>query len=294
LWTTGTMTGISRFLKENIKNIYSLWVIRKPNNPIPWPRTKSLLQQIAFDWKSHVDQTIEVGTREAYARSLDLIRNWIVVWPSSGFALGWLFDFLKKTKNENALDLLRNKQWEIRAVFICCDSPYAYIDEYFTYLDDSYFPQIENEDILLYKDSDIKRGNIHDIDNYLIDSEWLFDKAIVWTKEDVQSKLEKNIPIELNQGWLMFDIRSEEEFSHFHIPWSQHILEKDIYGNHISLENKKIVVICRYWIKSMDIVALLRSEWYDAYSLQWWITERSNKLLPRWKPMVCFSSSKKS
>lgn len=289
LGTTGTMTGISTFLKEKDKKIYSLGVIRKPNNPIPWPRTRSLLQQIAFDWKSCVDKTIEVGAKESYIRSLDLIRNGIVVWPSSWFALQWLFEFLEKQKSSNGLDALRNNQWEIHAVFICCDSPYSYIDEYFTYLDDNYFPQIENENILLNKDYIIKKKNSNEMNEYFITSEELFDKAIKWTRQEIEKKLENSLPIELNKGWILFDIRNEEEFFHFHIPWSQYVLEKDIHSEAISKKNKKLVIICRYWVKSIDIVNILRREWYDeTYSLEWGITERSNKLLPRWKPVICF------
>jgi cysteine synthase len=98
LWTTGTMTGISKFLKEKDKNIVSLWIIRKPNNPIPWPRTKSLLSQISFNWNDFVNETIEIGTKESYVKSLEMIRYGLVVWPSSWFALAWILEFIKKKK----------------------------------------------------------------------------------------------------------------------------------------------------------------------------------------------------
>ncbi len=151
LWTTGTVSWTSKYLKEKIKNMYTLWVMRKDNNPISWTRTKTLLKEVAFDWSKYVDKTIEIWTKESYAESLHLIRNGIVVWPSSGFALIWLKRFLEEKKQENTLDSFKNKKWEINIVFICCDSPFPYIDEYFSYLDKTDFPTIENEELLVNK-----------------------------------------------------------------------------------------------------------------------------------------------
>jgi hypothetical protein len=54
-------------------------------------------------------------------------------------------------KSSNALDDLRGKNGEIVCVFICPDTPFPYVDEYFKYLDASNFPKIENEELLLNK-----------------------------------------------------------------------------------------------------------------------------------------------
>ncbi len=148
LWTTGTMLWVSKFLKEKNKNVYSLWIIRKPNNPISWTRTRTLLKEVAFDRSEYVDETIEIGTKESYAESLKLIRHGIVVWPSSGFALIWVKNFIEEKIKGNTLDSYRNEKWEINVAFVCCDTPFPYIDEYFSYLDQDDFPEIENKELL--------------------------------------------------------------------------------------------------------------------------------------------------
>lgn len=93
----------------------------------------------------------EVGTKESFAESLKLCRAGLMVGPSSGFALAGLFSFLSKQKASNNLDKLRNKNGKIVAVFICPDSPLPYLNEYFEYLDESNFPAIENEQLLINK-----------------------------------------------------------------------------------------------------------------------------------------------
>jgi rhodanese-related sulfurtransferase len=294
LWTTGTMTGISKFLKEKNKDILSLWVMRKPNNPIPWPRTKSLLSQIAFNWNEYVNETIEIGTKESYVKSLEMIRYGLVVWPSSWFALAWLLAFIEKGKTNKTLDTYRNNAWEINIVFICCDSPFPYIDEYFIYLDQKYFPAIENNELLLHR-WEVQTSKIIDIGAryQLWPTEW-FRMIFSWSREYIENKIEAWEEIVINKNWVLYDIRTQEEFSHFHIPWSQNITEEDVLGDIKHMKNKKIVIICRYWIKSLDIVDMLRGEWISAYSLLGWITERSAQSLPRWKPMYCRSISKVS
>jgi cysteine synthase A len=60
LGTTGTMVGISKFLKEKKADLTTLGVVRKANNPVPGTRTKQLLRQIAFPRESFVDEIIEI------------------------------------------------------------------------------------------------------------------------------------------------------------------------------------------------------------------------------------------
>jgi len=49
-------------------------VVRAPNNPVPGVRTKNLLEEIDFDWRSAASETVSVGTVDAYERSLELSR----------------------------------------------------------------------------------------------------------------------------------------------------------------------------------------------------------------------------
>lgn len=51
---------------------------------------------------------------------------------------------LERRKTNGTLDALRNTDGSIHCVFICCDLPYQYIDEYFTKLDEASFPPLHN------------------------------------------------------------------------------------------------------------------------------------------------------
>lgn len=148
LGTTGTMTGAGKFLKSKNSKIKNIGVVRSPNNPVPGPRTRNLLNQIAFNWESIVDFIEEIGTTDSFKTSMDLCRYGLLVGPSSGFALKGLLNFLSKFKEKNKLDELKNDNNEIICVFIACDTPFPYIDEYFDYLDETNFPPIENENLL--------------------------------------------------------------------------------------------------------------------------------------------------
>jgi cysteine synthase A len=79
LGTTGSLIGNITSLKEKNPNIISLGIIRKANNPVPGPRTKALLQHIAFPREQQVDHLIEVGSKESYLQSLHLLRSGILV-----------------------------------------------------------------------------------------------------------------------------------------------------------------------------------------------------------------------
>ncbi|NNK99513.1 MAG: hypothetical protein HKO88_10700, partial [Xanthomonadales bacterium] len=84
--------------------------------------------------------------------SLELSRQGIVVGPSSGLALAGLFQYLTGLKQkDNFTELRDNQNEDIVCVFLCPDGPLPYLDEYFKYLDSSYFPAIQNEELMLNK-----------------------------------------------------------------------------------------------------------------------------------------------
>jgi cysteine synthase A len=60
LGTTGTMVGTTKFLKEQNSHLQTVGVVRKPNNPVPGPRTQHLLRQIAFQREHYVDTLVAV------------------------------------------------------------------------------------------------------------------------------------------------------------------------------------------------------------------------------------------
>ncbi len=151
LGTTGTLIGNARYLKRKKRSVQIVGVMREDGNYVPGVRTRNLLRLIRYDWAAHVDAVERIGTVESYRRSLELSRRGIVVGPSSGFSLAGLLQYLQRRKEKGTLDALREPNGEVHCVFICCDSPVPYLDEYFKYLDASDFPPIHNESLLLNK-----------------------------------------------------------------------------------------------------------------------------------------------
>jgi cysteine synthase len=139
LGTTGTLVGASRYFKRNKKNVSLVGGICRPGEAVPGVRSLARLREIEFDWKGAADAIVEVGTVESYKKSMQLCRAGIVAGPSSGFALVALQRFLEEKKADSTLDQLRNADDEVVAVFICSDTPFAYLDKYSTHLDSSDF-----------------------------------------------------------------------------------------------------------------------------------------------------------
>lgn len=76
---------------------------------------------------------------------MELTRQGLVCGPSSGFNLSGLHSFLQKRKNAGTLKDLAGKDGEVHCVFVCCDLPYQYIEEYFDKLGEEFFPPINNK-----------------------------------------------------------------------------------------------------------------------------------------------------
>lgn len=112
---------------------------------VPGPRSHALLAPVLFPWKSAVDHIEEVGSHDSFALSLELCRHGLVCGPSSGLNLEGLYQFLEKQKSGAGVAQLAGPDAEIHCVFLCCDLPYQYIDEYFAKLGDEHFPMIHNE-----------------------------------------------------------------------------------------------------------------------------------------------------
>ena len=293
LGTTGTILGVSRYLKSQSKNITTIGVARKANNPVPGVRTPTLLKQIAFDWKAYVDHTQEVGTKESFESSLHLCRHGLMVGPSSGFALAGLIEFLKEQKDHGLLDSLKNKNGEIIAVFICPDSPLPYLDEYFEYLDESYFPKIENENLLLNKpENKQKKISVSMIGNE-IGVEEAYDLAYSISKKDLWRIVNEGKDAPLNSSVLIIDVRTDQEFQHFHLPGSRHIELQKLSDQLPKLKkeskNKKVLFICKTGNRSGIATQMAQSMGIDALNLIGGVTEWSRLNLPRIRPKICIT-----
>ncbi|PGH33016.1 cysteine synthase A [[Emmonsia] crescens] len=157
--TSGTMTGIGTYLKQVKPSVFRLGVCTAPGDRVPGPRSHALLEPVAFPWKEAVDAIEEVGSPEAYALSLDLCRQGLICGPSSGFNFSGLVQMLNKRKSAGTLQELAGPDGLIHCVFLCCDLPYQYIDEYFQKLGPEKFHPIHNE-------------NLAKVDIYRYDESW--------------------------------------------------------------------------------------------------------------------------
>lgn len=148
LGTTATALGAVQYFREHDHKVTVVGVYVLPGSAVPGVRSIERLQEISFDWESEVPHRVGAATKESYKKSLDLCRVGLLAGPSSGFALAGLLRFLSE---HHDLDRFRNPDGEVVASFICCDTPFPYLDKYSTILDP--------EDFLLpngYDDKDVK------------------------------------------------------------------------------------------------------------------------------------------
>ncbi len=131
LGTTGTALGAVRFFKEKASSATVIGVYCLPESAVPGVRSAARLKDVAFDWRSETSYQVGAGTCESYKKSLDLCRAGLMAGPSSGFALAGLLRFLG---NQTDLDEFRNSDDEVVAAFVCCDTPFPYLDKYSTVL----------------------------------------------------------------------------------------------------------------------------------------------------------------
>ncbi|ERF76812.1 hypothetical protein EPUS_07992 [Endocarpon pusillum Z07020] len=169
--TAGTMTGTGTFLKQNKPNIIRVGVCTAPGDRVPGPRSFALLAPVHFPWRDAVDVVEEVGSRDSYRMSMLLSRQGIVCGPSSGFNLQGLLNYLQNRKNNGTMHDLRarNASGEIHCVFLCCDLPYQYIDEYFEKTDDQDFHPILNK-------------NLIGVDKHRYDESWELSELLITEK----------------------------------------------------------------------------------------------------------------
>lgn len=290
LGTAGTMAGAGSYLKEKNRQIINVGVVRTPNNPVPGVRTENLLREVAFNWRGVMDSLQPVGTIDSYKYSLQLVRHGILAGPSSGFNLKGLLKYLEELSAGSGFNHLRNKDGEIIAVFITCDTPLPYVDEYFKYLEAADFPEIENKELLLSAgepDStsllNVAAGekNVQQAYSEIFQEE----PALLWKKvnggQDVRFK----------DKVVVIDIRKSNDFEHFHVPNSLNMREESIEDNLSSLaqkyKNYKVFMFCYRGNSSQKAAALLKSRGIDSYSVSGGAIAWSEAGLPRQRPGVC-------
>jgi cysteine synthase len=144
LGTCGTMVGAAQALRQYNPAIQVVANIPAPGNYIPGPREQSLLEDVAFPWRDIASTCFELTAEESFAASIKLLRRGILGGPSSGMNYAGLLHYIEHAKSNGTLNSLIDKQGELWCVFLCCDSPFLHIDEYYAALGDSYFPVVHS------------------------------------------------------------------------------------------------------------------------------------------------------
>src|SRR3989338_10798363 len=141
--TGGTVLGAGSYLKKKNKKIKVLGVAIKEGSSIPGPRGEGSIDKLGLPWRKAADEIIAIDEKNAYHKSLELIRAGLFVGPSTGMQLAGLLSKLKEYKRKGGLKKLRNRKGEVLATFVGCDTMFPYIDDYFAILPKNYFPKIK-------------------------------------------------------------------------------------------------------------------------------------------------------
>ncbi|KAG5801596.1 hypothetical protein H9Q74_013754 [Fusarium xylarioides] len=223
--TSGTMTGLGTYFKDAKPTVYRLGVCTAPGDRVPGPRSFALMAPVQFPWKRAVDHIEEVDSHNSFSLSLDLCRNGIVCGPSSGFNLKGLYQLIEKRKTEGTLSDLAGPDGTINCVFLCCDLPYQYINEYFDKLGESYFPSIKNEDLLkvdLYRYNEKwERSASEALDAFFdVDRGALLDMVLADPKIGSVNTVDLQSILRSKQDTTIIDLRQPDDFNMFCLPGS--------------------------------------------------------------------------
>lgn len=139
LGTAGTLSGAGAFFKKQNAQVATVGVMPSAQEVVPGVRTKQWTEYTEFDWENAVDFMYEVSAKESFTQSVILCREGLMAGPSSGLAFEGLLQFFREKQEEGTLSKFRNSSNEVVAVFVCPDTPFPYIDEYFQHVDASYF-----------------------------------------------------------------------------------------------------------------------------------------------------------
>lgn len=166
------------------------------------------MSPVEFPWRATVDTIEEVGSPESYRLSLEMSREGLICGPSSGFNLQGLYNFLQKQRYDGTLDTLRGDDGNVHCVFMACDLPYQYLNEYFDKLGEDVFHPLINQNLL-------------GVDTYRYDEAWeVEDKQfcdILFSSSPGEVIAEDHAPA---SGNVTLDLRTAEDFADRHLPGS--------------------------------------------------------------------------
>jgi cysteine synthase len=103
------------------------------------------LDVVELDWESASDEVLAIGQQESYKHSLKLLQAGLMAGPSTGLNYAGLLRYLEETVKDKPIDQPLN------AVFVACDTPLPYVDDYFKILPREDFPELEGEELMAEK-----------------------------------------------------------------------------------------------------------------------------------------------
>lgn len=137
LGTTGLTCGSSDYLKSVNPKVKIIAAYLAPGDGIPGARNLKRLKEVGLDWRSKIDASFSITTKQSFAASLEAMREGIPGCPSFGLARAGLSAFLQKNLEDNTLDDLRNADGEVVAVIPCHESYLSVQEKYATHLNSS-------------------------------------------------------------------------------------------------------------------------------------------------------------
>jgi len=274
LGTTGTLLGTARYLKRRLGHVRVAGVVRAPNNVIPGVRTGNGLAEVSFSWDKLLTEPLEeVNREEAYRYSLSMIREGLLVGPSSGFALAGTLRHLARLKRTGEIEQLRGKH----VVFVCPDLPFPYAQEYEKVLDPKLFPPVQNTHLRERSGSHAASPSLVpevDVDEVLS----LYDTASL----EAESMLVRDA--------VFIDVREPGEFNDHHLPDSTNVPLSSLPSwlkTWPDNDTRKVIFICRSGNRSAKATYLARQMYVNACNMKGGTTAWSAQDYPRIKAPSC-------
>ncbi|NLA42627.1 pyridoxal-phosphate dependent enzyme [Candidatus Saccharibacteria bacterium] len=265
LGTTGSLVGVSRYLKSRLFDIKTSGVMRAPNNKVPGVRTKNGLKEVEYSWGEQLTEPpVVVDEYDSYEASLQLIRAGLLVGPSSGFAYKGAMMAIERLISEGRSSELYGKH----VVFICPDSCFAYIDEYFEVLGGKLFPEIDDQ-------SSLGRHNVDSSANGV---------PLVSVDE-----LYSNIVNGSGGGYQLIDVREQSEFEDHHIKGSLRVdfMDMPSWLKSEASPGNRYLFICSRSARSLRAADMTIKAGFEAFVLDGGTSRWSSKGYDRERPKQC-------
>lgn len=270
LGTTGTLLGTACYLHTRLPGLRVAGIVRAPNNLVPGVRTRNGLREVALGWESVVTEgTVVVNEHDAFDYSLRLIREGLLVGPSTGFAYAGALKQLNAMDGNGTIEELRGKH----VVFIAPDSMFPYVNEYFEVLGEDHFPRIDDRSSgMPYREAASELGGIAEL-------------TIDEVRADYQGATIESMQ---SMHYRLIDVRTPLEFEDHHLPSSENvpITKLDVWLENTDV-TRPIVFICARGNISLRAAHKASQLGLTAYSMIGGTADWSDKDYPRVKALFC-------